>query len=112
MPRLDSRTFDWFGDRWPGLQAPQHTVLFDREHLLRLVERAGLEVVEYLPYGAFPAYFYFFTGAAFRLLRGRGLNLDARDLPVLPRSAAARADAAVRAAPQLRHADRGLPEAA
>ena len=26
VPRLDSRTFGWFGDRWPGLQAPQHTV--------------------------------------------------------------------------------------
>src|SRR4029079_18764814 len=30
-PGLDSRTFRWFGDRWPGLQAPQHPVLFDRE---------------------------------------------------------------------------------
>jgi SAM-dependent methyltransferase len=76
VPRLDSRTFDWFGDRWPGLQAPQHTVLFDRESLLRAVRQSGLEVVDYLPYGAFPAYFYLFTGAAFRLLKGRGLNLD------------------------------------
>jgi hypothetical protein len=76
VPRLDSRTFRWFGDRWPGLQAPQHTVLLDRERLLQLVDRAGLEVVEYLPYGAFPAYFYLFTGVAFRLLKGRGLNLD------------------------------------
>lgn len=76
VPRLDSRTFRWFGHRWPGLQAPQHTVLFDRNSLLRAVRRAGLEVVEYLPYGAFPAYFYLFTGVAFTLLKGRGLNLD------------------------------------
>jgi SAM-dependent methyltransferase len=76
VPRLDSRTFRWFGDRWPGLQAPQHTVLFDRDSLLRAVRKSGLEVVDYLPYGAFPAYFYLFTGAAFRLLKGRGLNLD------------------------------------
>ncbi len=75
VPRLDSRTFRWFGDRWPGLQAPQHTVLFDRDTLLRSVRQAGFEVVEYLPYGAFPAYFYLFTGTAFRLLKGRGLNL-------------------------------------
>ena len=81
VPRLDSRTFTWFGDRWPGLQAPQHTVLFDRDTLLRAVRKAGLEVVEYLPYGAFPAYFYLFTGAAFRLLKGRGLNLDKAILP-------------------------------
>jgi SAM-dependent methyltransferase len=81
VPRLDSRTFAWFGDRWPGLQAPQHTVLFDRAHLVSMVHGAGLEVVDYLPYGAFPAYFYLFTGAAFRLLRGRGLNLEAAMIP-------------------------------
>jgi SAM-dependent methyltransferase len=75
VPRLDSTTFRLFGNRWPGLQAPQHTVLLDRRHLLGFVERAGFEVVDYLPYGAFPAYFYLFTGAAFLLLRGRGLNL-------------------------------------
>ena len=33
-------------------------------------------MVDYLPYGAFPAYFYVFAGAAFKLLRGRGLNLS------------------------------------
>jgi SAM-dependent methyltransferase len=76
VPRLDSRTFRWFGDRWPGLQAPQHTVLLDREHLLHLVRTAGFEIVDYLPYGAFPAYFYLFTGAAFRVLKGKGLDLD------------------------------------
>jgi SAM-dependent methyltransferase len=81
VPRLDSRTFSWFGDRWPGLQAPQHTVLYDRETLLSAVRRCGFEIVDYLPYGAFPAYFYLFTGAAFRLLRGRGLNLDRAILP-------------------------------
>jgi SAM-dependent methyltransferase len=81
VPRLDSRTFGWFGRRWPGLQAPQHTVLFDRESLVRMVEFAGLEVVDYLPYGAFPAYFYLFTGVAFTLLAGRGLNLDRAILP-------------------------------
>lgn len=76
VPRLDSVTFRLFGSRWPGLQAPQHTVLFDRRHLVDFVEDAGFELVEYLPYGAFPAYFYLFTGTAFRLLRGRGLNLQ------------------------------------
>jgi len=33
VPRLDSRTFQMYGNRWPGLQAPQHTVLFDRDML-------------------------------------------------------------------------------
>ena len=75
VPRLDIATFRMFRNRWPGLQAPQHTVLYDREHLLQFMERAGLEVVDYLPYGAFPAYFYLFTGAAFMVLKGRGLNL-------------------------------------
>jgi SAM-dependent methyltransferase len=76
VPRLDSLTFDLYGDRWPGLQAPQHTVLFDRAALLRAVEQSGLVVEDYLPYGAFPAFFYFFAGAAFKLLRGKGLNLS------------------------------------
>jgi 2-polyprenyl-3-methyl-5-hydroxy-6-metoxy-1,4-benzoquinol methylase len=76
VPRLDSTTFRLYRDRWPGLQAPQHTVLYDRAKIIAAVEAAGLEVVEYLPYGAFPAFFYFFTGAAFKLLRGKGLNLS------------------------------------
>jgi SAM-dependent methyltransferase len=76
VPRLDSKTFSLYGDRWPGLQAPQHTVLFDKKALLSFVKRAGLEVVEYLPYGAFPAYFYIFTGALFHVLKGKGLDLD------------------------------------
>jgi len=76
VPRLDSLTFRLFGDRWPGLQAPQHTVLYDRSTLLAAVDKAGLEVVEYLPYGAFPAFFYFFAGTAFTMLRGKGLNLS------------------------------------
>jgi SAM-dependent methyltransferase len=76
VPRLDSTTFRLYRERWPGLQAPQHTVLFDRDHLLEAVSAAGLEVDAYLPYGAFPAFFYFFAGAAFKILRGKGLNLS------------------------------------
>ena len=76
VPRLDSLTFRLYGDRWPGLQAPQHTVLYDRMTLLAAIDKAGLELVAYLPYGAFPAFFYFFAGAAFKLLEGRGLNLS------------------------------------
>ena len=54
VPRLDSRTFGWFGDRWPGLQAPQHTVLFDRDTLLRAVRQVrtrgrGLPALRRLP---------------------------------------------------------------
>jgi SAM-dependent methyltransferase len=75
VPRLDSLTFRLFGDRWPGLQAPQHTVLYDRAMLVNMMSKAGLDVVEYLPFGAFPPYFYLFCGAAFRLLKGRGLNM-------------------------------------
>jgi SAM-dependent methyltransferase len=76
VPRLDSLTFRLYRRRWPGLQAPQHTVLYDREMLLRAARKAGFEVLDYLPYGAFPAFFYVFAGAAFTLLRGRGLNLS------------------------------------
>jgi SAM-dependent methyltransferase len=74
VPRLDSLTFRLFGNRWPGLQAPQHTALYDRHLLLDTVSHAGLEVEDYLPYGAFPPYFYLFCGVAFKILKGRGLN--------------------------------------
>jgi SAM-dependent methyltransferase len=81
VPRLDSMTWRLYRERWPGLQAPQHTVLFSRKSLLAMVERCGLEVVDYLPYGAFPPYFYLFAGAAFKLLKGKGLDLDRAILP-------------------------------
>lgn len=74
VPRLDSVSFALYKDRWPGLQAPQHTILFDKKTLHATVEKAGLRVVDYLPYGAFPPYFYLFTGAVFRLRKGKGLN--------------------------------------
>src|SRR5205823_526603 len=48
VPRLDSMSFRLFRERWPGLQAPQHTVLYTRATLLGLMARAGLEVVAYL----------------------------------------------------------------
>ena len=76
VPRLDSLSFRLFKERWPGIQAPQHTALYDRERLIGISRRAGFEVVEHLPYGAFPPYFYLFCGIAFRVLHGRGLNLD------------------------------------
>ena len=76
VPRLDSLSFRLYGERWPGLQAPQHTVLYTRETLTSMVARAGLEIVDWLPWGAFPAYFYLFAGAAFKLTKGKGLNLD------------------------------------
>lgn len=76
VPRLDSVSYRLFKERWPGLQAPQHTALYSRQTLLDMVGNAGLEVIEYLPYGAFPAYFYLFAGTAFKWLKGRGLNLS------------------------------------
>jgi SAM-dependent methyltransferase len=76
VPRLDSVTFRLFRERWPGVQAPQHTALYDRTMLLKTMDRSGFEVLDHLPYGAFPPYFYLFCGTAFRLLKGRGLNMQ------------------------------------
>jgi 2-polyprenyl-3-methyl-5-hydroxy-6-metoxy-1,4-benzoquinol methylase len=74
VPRLDCKSSRLFGNRWPGLQAPQHTVLYTKEMLLNFVEKAGFTVVDYLPYGAFPAYFYLFAGLAFKVRKGKGIN--------------------------------------
>lgn len=76
VPRLDSLSFQLYRERWPGLQAPQHTLAFSKKSLLESIHKAGFEVVDYLPYGAFPAYFYLFSGLAFKFLKGRGLNLS------------------------------------
>jgi SAM-dependent methyltransferase len=75
VPRLDSLTFRLYGKKWPGVQAPQHTVLFSKKKFIDMLEANGFKVETYMPYGAFPAYFYIFTGAYFKLL-GKGLNLD------------------------------------
>ncbi len=75
VPRLDSLTYRLYGSRWPGLQAPQHTVLYKRSTLTAMVRESGLEILHYLPYGAFPSYFYLFAGVAFKLLKGRGLDV-------------------------------------
>lgn len=75
VPRLDSLTFRLFGEKWPGVQAPQHTALYTRETFCRMIEKNGFRIEHYLPYGAFPPYFYIFTGTYFKTI-GKGLNLD------------------------------------
>lgn len=75
VPRLDSLTHRLYRDRWPGWQAPQHTFALDKQACLRMMEKAGLEVVDYLPYGAYPGYFYLYAGAAFTLRKGKGIDL-------------------------------------
>jgi SAM-dependent methyltransferase len=75
VPRLDSVSFKLFGSRWPGVQAPQHTALYNKESFCRLIEKQGFVIEKYLPYGAFPPYFYLFTGTYFKLF-GKGLKLD------------------------------------
>lgn len=81
VPRLDSLTYRIYKNRWPGLQAPQHTALYSKKTLEAMLHKNGYEIVDYLPYGAFPAYFYIFAGLAFKFLKGRGLNLDRAILP-------------------------------
>lgn len=75
VPRLDSTTFKLFKNKWPGVQAPQHTALYSKKTFLKLLENNGFVVEKYLPYGAFPPYFYIFTGAYFKTI-GKGLKLD------------------------------------
>ena len=75
VPRLDSLSYALFKNKWPGVQAPQHTVMFDKEHFISIAEKAGLKVSHYLPYGAFPPYFYLFAGSYFKIF-GKGLDLD------------------------------------
>jgi len=75
VPRLDSFSFKLFGVKWPGVQAPQHTVLFDKNQLIAIMEKNGFRIIKYRAYGAFPPYFYIFAGSYFKLV-GKGLNLN------------------------------------
>ena len=76
VPRLDSVSHGLYQERWPGWQAPQHTVALDKARFLHMMQLAGLQVVDYLPYGAYPGYFYMYAGAAFKLQKGKGLDLS------------------------------------
>ena len=80
VPRLDSFTFKLFGRKWPGVQAPQHTALYDKKNLIEIVEKNGFRVLEYMPYGAFPPYFYIFAGSYFKFI-GKGMNLSKSIFP-------------------------------
>jgi len=80
VPRLDSFTYRLYGRKWPGVQAPQHTALYSKKIFKEMVEKNGFRIVKYLPYGAFPPYFYIFTGAKFKLF-GKGLNLGRAIFP-------------------------------
>ncbi len=80
VPRLNSLTSKMYKNKWPGIQAPQHTALYDKKSFIRMLEQNGFEVEVYLPYGAFPPYFYIFTGLYFKLF-GKGLNLNRIIIP-------------------------------
>ncbi len=111
VPRLDSTTFRLYGDRWPGLQAPQHTVLYDRTTFLARdgqggARRRGVSAVRRVP------------GVLLLLRRRRvqdaawkGAQPLARDLSVFRRADPLLAGARVREAAQLRDADGRVPEA-
>ena len=75
VPRLDSVSHTLYQERWPGWQAPQHTVALDKARFEDMLTQAGLEIVEYMPYGAYPGYFYLYAGLAFKLRKGQGLDL-------------------------------------
>ena len=112
VPRLDSRTFRLFGDRWPGLQAPQHTVLFDREQpAARSSARPASRSSTTCPTArspptsiSSPARRSAAEGA--RPQPGPGDRIRTSSGKLL-----ARADPRVRAAAEPRHADGRLPEA-
>jgi hypothetical protein len=75
VPRLDSFTFKLFGRKWPGVQAPQHTILFNKKKFIQMMTDNGFKVTKYRPYGAFPPYFYIFAGSYFKMI-GKGLKLN------------------------------------
>ncbi len=80
VPRFDSFTSRLFGRKWPGIQAPQHTALYSKKTFIQMIEKNGFEILKYMPYGAFPPYFYLFAGTYFKLF-GKGINLNRAIFP-------------------------------
>ncbi len=76
VPRLDSISYMLQRKRWPGVQAPQHLTIFDKKHFIKMCESENFEVIEYLPWGAFPPLFYLYFGFFFMLNKGKGINLS------------------------------------
>jgi hypothetical protein len=50
--------------------------MFDKAHFLKMVEESGFEIVEYLPWGAFPPFFYLYFGFFFKVNNGKGIELN------------------------------------
>ena len=85
VPRLDSLTFRMFKRPLAGPAGTAAHGALRPGHARRPHRAAGFEVVDYLPYGAFPPYFYLFCGIAFRLQRD-GPEPRPGDLPLLRRA--------------------------
>jgi len=80
VPRFDSFSYKLFGRKWPGVQAPQHTVMLSKKIFIQMIEKSGFRIVKYMPYGAFPPYFYIFAGTYFKIF-GKGVKLNRVILP-------------------------------
>jgi SAM-dependent methyltransferase len=111
VPRLDSTTFRLFGRRWPGLQAPQHTVLFDRRTLLATMDAGGTRGCRVSAVRSIPGLLLFLRRRRLHGCLRQGPRPRQGDLSLLrgadPHVAAPR----LREATQLRDADGCLPAA-
>lgn len=74
VPRLDSFTFQVHKKYWPGFLLPQHTLHFTKRSLIKFFSSSKFRQVEYFSYGSQPAYYYLFTGFAYRVSKN-GFNL-------------------------------------
>ena len=90
VPRFGSASQKIMRSRWPGLRAPLHTVMFEKRTLTAMVSAAGLDVVDYLPYGATRAAHYWLGGVAAAATRGRGMDASSWAIPYAAASALAR----------------------
>jgi SAM-dependent methyltransferase len=90
VPRFGSASQKVMRSRWPGLRAPLHTVMFEKRTLTAMVSAAGLDVVDYLPFGATRAAHYWLGGVAAAATRGRGLESSNWAIPYAAASALAR----------------------
>ena len=108
VPRLDSLTFWLYHERWPGLQAPQHTVLYEKKTLLRVLQQSGFEVVDYLALRGIPRILLPVRGRRVQDSQGTRPQLVQSDRALLSRAMPDVSGATRRTSSQPGHADRDL----
>ena len=87
VPRLDSVSFALFRERWPGLQAPQHTVLFTEGHITEICTTRRTGSGGLSPLRGVSIVLLFFLRCCFQVSQGKRVESFKSDCSLFYRTA-------------------------